>query len=452
MKNKIFGKTKLSEISKGALEEAKSLGATQAEVVLWQGSEELTRFANNQIHQSVSLKDAMVHVRVVIGKKIGVSRGNRLEKPGVKGVVRRAYELSLLQREDIHFHGLPKKRSYKNVDESYVNQSHLGALGRARAISEIVRIATGGKLSASGAFSEAESETLVANSKGVMSYTRGKSASLSTILTGEKGSGYGSQSSKGGAEIDFVKIGKVAATKATLGEFVDIKPGDYEVILEPAAVSELMDFFAWLGPNARIYHEDVSFYQGRVGKKVFDRKLTIDDDPLDETGYPVGFDYEGFPKKKLGLVNRGILTGVVYDSYHASKYGETNTGHALLAPNTWGPIPMHIRIKPGDTSRDEMVKSVKRGLLVTRFWYTRVIQHKQLTLTGMTRDGTFYIENGKIVGRVRNLRFTESILNTLKVIKGVGDKLELHGSEGSPALIPCLHLARFRFTGVTEYG
>lgn len=427
-------------------------GVTHVEIVLSRGTEDLTRFANNMIHQSVSLTDGFVHVRLGVGTKIGVARTNHIDLEGIKQAIAQAKAIALLQKEDPHFRELPGKSSYRDIQKQYESSAHVGAMGRVNAISTIISKAKTHELSASGAFVESEGELAVANSNGVWAYQQTKSASLSTILMGSLGSGFASKSSKGGSEIKGEEIAQTAVFKATHGAFVDVDPGEYEVILEPPAVAELLDFFAWLGPNARIYHEDVSFYQGNIGNQIFDSAITIYDDPTHEAGYPTGFDMEGFPKKRHTLVDQGTLTQVVYDSYHAGKHNATNTGHALLAPNTFGPIPTHLVIQPGSASVNSMIKNVKRGLLVTRFWYTRVIQQKQLMLTGMTRDGTFYIENGVIVGRVRNLRYTESVVEALKDVRAVGDTLELVGSEGSPSLVPALHLGKFRFTGVTKHG
>lgn len=442
----------LQSIAKKGIKLASGAGADLAEIVLSHGTEDLTRFANNMIHQSVSLTDGLVHVRLAFGKKIGVARTNRLDDEGMKEAVKTAKTLALLQRPDPHFAGLPGKSGYESTEDSYSGQPHMGAVGRAGAIGVIITAAKKAKLTASGAFVESENVSCVANSQGVWAFTRGKSASVSTILMGVKGSGFASHSTKGGSFIDVQAVAKQAVFKATHGRLMDVQPGEYEVILEPPAVAELMDFFSWLGPNARVFHENVSFYQGNIGKRVLHPSLTIHDDPTNPAGYPLAFDWEGFPKKKRGLVENGVLTGVAYDSYHAAKYNAVNTGHALLAPNTMGPIPTHVVIEPGSDTTKKAIKRIKKGLLITRFWYTRVIHHKKLLLTGMTRDGTFYIENGKIVGRVRNLRYTESVIEALGDVRGIGRDLQLIGSEGSPSLVPFLHLGKFRFTGVTKHG
>lgn len=446
------GEDIFKKLATAGLSEAKKLGATTAEIVLSSGTEDLTRFANNMIHQSVSLTDSLVHVRFIIGKKIGVARTNRLDSEGIRAAVSQAKALALLQKEDENFVSLPSKAVYSSVSSLYKKAKHIGAVGRAKAIGTIIRGAKKEHLVASGAFVESESESAVANTNGVWAYNQSKSASLSTIFMGVKGSGFASHSARGGNDIDVTGVTKTAVYKATYGKELEVAPGEYEVILEAPAVAELLDFFAWLGPNARIYHEDVSFYQGNIGKQLFHSSLTIHDDPYHTLGYPTAFDWEGFPKAKQTLVEKGKLKNVVYDSYHAAKYKAKNTGHALLAPNTFGPVPTHLVVEPGTKTISEMIKGVKKGLLVTRFWYTRVIAQKSLTLTGMTRDGTFYIENGKIVGRVRNLRYTESVVNVLKDVRAIGHDLQLIGTdEGSPTIAPALHLGKFRFTGVTRH-
>lgn len=449
----MIGKQKLEQLSQTAIKEGKKLGATQMEVVLWSGTEELTRFANNEIHQSVSLEDITVHVRAIIGKKIGVARGNATGTPELIGIVRSAVEIAKAQREDKHFKSLPGPAKYRDFSKVYKRSFHLGPVGRAVNIKKIIDACRKNGLSASGAFSESDGEMLVANSLGTLAYQQSKSADLSVIATGKFGSGYAGETARGGKEIAVGKIISRVVEKATLaGEPQEIPAGEYEVILEPPAVAELLDFFSWLGPNGRVFHEEVSFFQNNLGKKLFDKKLTIIDDPFHQESFQTGFDMEGFPKKMLKIVQQGKLKAVAYDSYHAAKYKKKNTGHGHLAPNTWGPVPSHLRIEGGRWKIEESIKRVKRGILVTRFWYTRVVNHKELILTGMTRDGTFLIENGKITARVFNLRYTESVLTAFKNIKGIGNKLQLEGSEGFPSLVPHLHLEKFNFTGVAKHA
>jgi predicted Zn-dependent protease len=444
----MVGRKKLEQLSQKAIKKAVEMGATQVEVVLWSGAEELTRFANNEIHQSVSLEDMTIHVRAIVNNKIGVARGNS----NISDIVKKAVQLAKIAPEDKHFKSLPSPKRYKDFSHVYRKSHHLGAAGRAEKIKDIFYQlpTTNYQLSTSGAFSESEGEVLIANSLGVLAYSETKSANLNVIVTGKSGSGYATGSAKGGQEIDTASVVTAAIEKATsYGEPITVEAGDYEVILEPAAVAELLDFFAWYGPNARIYHEDVSFLQNNLGKKVFDEKLTIYDDPHHPDIFPNGFDMEGHPKNILPIIEKGMAKNIAYDSYHAHKHGGRNTGHALLAPNVWGPIPTHLRIASGEWRVEDMIKKIKKGILVTRFWYTRVVHYKELMLTGMTRDGTFLIENGKITARVNNLRYTDSVIRVMGKIRGIGKDLKLEGSEGSAHLVPVLHLKSFRFTTAT---
>ena len=447
---KWMGKKKIVRIARQAIVMALKAGADEVEVVGCNTTEEVTRFANSSIHQNVSLSDSLFQVRVVCDKRIGIARVNQWSKSGAKRAVSAAVELSRWQKKDKYFSGLPGKSRYRKTGD-YLKDRHLGEGGRAEAVAAVVGLGNANNLSGSGAFAEVDEEIAVINSRGVEAYHRGRRASFSVIFTGAKGSGFSSQSARGGCDIDCMNVAKNSIAKATDEEEVEVMPGVYEVILEPEAVAELMDFFAWLGPNSRVFHEDVSFFAGKVGKKAFSSLLSVTDDPFHPGGYPMSFDLEGVAKGKLQIVKDGVVKGLTYDSYHAGKYGAENTGHALLAPNTWGPIPSNLVIGGGASSLREMISSVKHGILVTRFWYTRVVHHKRLVLTGMTRDGTFLITGGKIIGRVKNLRYTESIVDAFSKVVGVGKEHKLVASEGSFCLVPALHISKFRFSGITEH-
>jgi len=319
-------------------------------------------------------------------------------------------------------------------------------------VGDIVKIAKDEKLIASGAFDTNFSEIAVANSQGVWAYHIGNQANLQTVFLGETSSGFAQHLTQDYTKIDHIELAKRAASKAKMSKKpVDIKPGDYEVVLEPPAVAEMMLFFSYLGPNARIYHEEASFLTGKLGKKLFSEKLTVHDDPLHAETIIHPFDYEGHPKSKLTIIDKGVFANIVYDSYHAAKHGGKNTGHALPAPNTEGPIPTHLVFEPGEASVDEMIKNVKKGILVTRFWYVRMLHHKLLNITGMTRDGTFLVRNGEIVAPVRNLRFTQSIPEALAAVVSVGRELKLEEGWAGANLVPALHISQFHFSGVTKF-
>jgi predicted Zn-dependent protease len=213
----------------------------------------------------------------------------------------------------------------------------------------------------------------------------------------------------------------------------------------------MMDFFASLGPNGRIFHEQASYLRNKMGKRVFSSKLTIWDDPFNAGTIPLAFDFEGYPKQKTLLVRAGVPKAIVYDSYLANKYKQRNTGHALPAPNTEGPIPGNLIITPGKKTSEQLIKGVKKGLLITRFWYVRMLHHYQMNITGMTRDGTFLIVNGKIVYGVKNLRFTQSIPEVLRNIVELSRESSIQLSWVGAGYYPFLFIKKFHFTSTTQF-
>jgi predicted Zn-dependent protease len=221
-----------------------------------------------------------------------------------------------------------------------------------------------------------------------------------------------------------------------------LEPGRYTVILEEAAVKEFLDFLAWLGFGAQAYEEGRSFMCGKIGSKITGDNITIIDDAYDARGSGIPFDCEGMPKQRVALVEKGIARAVVHDRASAARMGGASTGHALPAALTYGPLPLNLVMSPGDHSFEQMLRSVERGLLITRFWYCRVVDPAKTLLTGQTRDGTFLIENGKLVCGVNDMRFNESVLEVFARAEMLSDSLRRVDS----TLAPALKVADFRFT------
>ena len=458
----MVGEKKLQQIAKKVLGSSR---AHETEVLLFVTDHGLTRFANSQIHQNVAWEDVGISVRVVVGKRIGVASTNNFSNQALRDVVRRAQELAKLQKEDPYFKGLPKPKKYPKV-EKFIHR--VTPQERAQAVATIIKKAIEKKITASGAFDSVVSEVAVANSHGVWAYHVSSASDLSTILLGRDSTGFAAQIGKRAGDINAEEVADRAIEKVMRGANpTEVEPGRWDVILEPQAVNEMMAFFSWLGPNARIYHEEASHFSGRLGEKVVGENVTIVDDPLSTEGFPMPFDFEGSAKQKLVIIQNGILKNLVYDSYHAGKHNAKNTGHALPAPNILGPIPLHLMIEPGSPipnhsgtgpaggkSLDAMTLGVKRGLLVTRLWYVRVLNPRQLSITGMTRDGTFLIRDGEIVGGVKNLRFNQSIPEALRNVVKIGkDAIPLSSFETELGTnrMPALHIRGWNFTSGTEF-
>jgi predicted Zn-dependent protease len=229
-------------------------------------------------------------------------------------------------------------------------------------------------------------------------------------------------------------------------------------VFEPQAASEFFDYLGNYVFNGKTYEEGRSFVSGKLGTAIMDKRISIIDDPLSPRGFAFPFDFEGVPKKKLVLVNKGVAQNVVYDSLTAAGAGKKTTGHALGFPNPFGPVPMHVAVKKGSKTYEQLIRETERGLLVTRFHYTNIIDPHKVTFTGMTRDGTFLIEHGAVTKGVLNMRFTENIIGCLNRLADIGAKCELVAAEpgygsrfASGTICPAIKINDFNFTGTTEF-
>jgi predicted Zn-dependent protease len=248
--------------------------------------------------------------------------------------------------------------------------------------------------------------------------------------------------------IDALALGREAAERARASANpVDLAPGDYPVVLNPYAVVDLADMLAYLGFSALAVQEERSFWE--AGRRVASPLVDLADDAADPTGVPLGFDAEGVPKVRLSLLDRGVCRDLAFDTQTAAKAGRVSTGHGLPAPNPYGPFPMNMVMAAGETPMEELLGGLDRGLLVTRFHYTNPVHSKKVIITGMTRDGTFLVEGGRIVGPVRNLRFTMSYLDALANVEAVSrERRCLRGFIGA-SVVPALRISSFSFTGAT---
>ena len=322
---------------------------------------------------------------------------------------------------------------------------------RAAGVRQVVAGADAAGVLAFGSFSTSTDGLAVANSRGVRAEQVTTQARLVTICMGPDGeAGYGEAMAVDVTAIDPWAVGREAAGRAVRSRApVVLPPGVYPVVLEPYAVVDLLDWIGGLGFSALAVEEGRSFYE--PGRKIASELVSTWDDATDPSGTPAAFDFEGVGKQRVPLIERGACAGLVYDTATAGRAGRRSTGHGLPAPNTYGPIPTNQFMAPGDTSPEELLAGMRRGLLVTRFNYTNPVHPKRAIVTGMTRDGTFLVEHGEIVGPVRNLRFTQSYLDALAAVEVVGrERLLLAGELGS-CVVPGLRIAAWDFTGATEH-
>lgn len=434
-----------------ALRAVELSGAAQTEAVAAVTSSGLTRFADNRIHQNVAEENSEVSVRAVVGTRAGVASTNRTDDDSLKACCDAALAAAMSSPEDPGFPGLPAPEPVAGVSRTSSATCAFDAHARATAVNSIVdQSATRGLICAGGVKSTVQS-LAVANSLGtdaVQSISGIRATVLSMGSNG--GSGWASFVSRDASELAAAAVGDEAATLAERSEGpVDLPAGTYEVVLAPEAVADIIEFMGWLGLGAKPYEEGRSFMSGRLGEQILSKSVTLIDDALHSGALGTTFDFEGVPKKRVSLIENGIARGVVTDSYWAARMGAHNTGHALPAPNSYGPLPINLRMSAGDASIDELVSSIARGVYVTRFHYVNVEDPVPVTLTGMTRDGTFLIENGRLTAPLKNLRFTQSAIAALSDVRGVTSERLWIGSETNPVLVPGLALGSFTFTGQT---
>ena len=421
----------------------RAVDADQTEVGIYSYGMGVTRFANSVIHQNIVKESDDFWARVILGKKIGGISMGSLDKERVTRGMHTAYELAKHQKEDPDFKTLPTAEPIEQIEEIH----SVSPDERAHCVEKIVNIAKRHNLTAAGAIYTSQIMLEIANSLGAKSFGTRESSHVDVTLMSNDSSGFAMQYAKGFSAIDCEALAEVACEKAILSKNpVEVPPGKYTVLLEPHAVAEFLQFLSYLGFGARAYHEGRSFMSGKIGKKITGDNITIYDDAYYPETMGFHFDYEGVPTKKLALIENGIARNVVYDSYYANKEGKKSTGHAIPQPNSYGPYPRNIVLVPGNSTREEMLQSIDKGILVTRFWYTRLVDPDKTLVTGMTRDGLFLVENGKITKGIKNMRYTANILETLKNVLMLSKECKLVGS-----VVPSLLIKDFNFSGKTEY-
>lgn len=432
--------------------------ADQTEAILLTEDSSLTRFARSGIHQHVAERNATLILRVVLEKRIAVVSTNDLTRSSVKRSLDKALSLARAQTPKEGFISLPEPHVIPEVESFSPSISRLTPQRKVTQLESLFRLCKEKGLWVSGAFSEGKVEVAIVNSLGVEAYQRYSDLFLHLIAQNGKNSAYASFVSRRPNELDLEGLAQEVIGKVSFQEPIEVDPGDYEVILEPYAVSELLTFLGYLGFHALAVQEGRSFFCGQMGKKMVSSLVTVYDDGLDPEGMQVPFDFEGVPKQKVVFLDEGVAKEITYDSFTAKREGKESTGHGLIAPNPEGPIPINLFMKGGTSSLEEMVRSVRRGIYVTRFHYTNVVEPMKAVITGMTRDGTFLIENGEIKHPVKDLRFTESILGALSRVKAVSRERK-RCSEGTvysrrfitATVAPALHLEAFRFSGVSSF-
>jgi predicted Zn-dependent protease len=442
--------------------------ADEVEVLFYGGRSALTRFANNTIHQNVAEENYAVSVRTVFAGRTARATTNKFDDESLKRVVEASESLAKVQHPDPDLLPMPDAGESPAATQSRPSRHFAETAGltpelRADAVRKIVNVATRHKLTAAGIFSSSESVEGIFNSRGLSGWHSQTSSEISiTTLAGDS-SGWQKANYPDVSRQDPAGLAEIAAQKALESARPrEIAPGKYAVILEPAAVLDMVGFMFFDFGGLSILDQR-SFLNNRVGTQIFGRNLNIWDDvahPL-QSGTP--FDGEGIPRQRVQLVENGVVKRLVYARSTAEKMKQSEykdkvgpvaaTGHGFPLPNEMGEAPMNIVFdSPTDPKMvDQMIASTERGVLVTRLWYIREVDPYEKILTGMTRDGTFYVEDGKVRHGILNFRFNESLIHMLSNIEAMGTSVRASGEESFDMVVPPMKVRDFNFTEVTKF-
>ncbi|MCX7765373.1 MAG: TldD/PmbA family protein [Candidatus Sumerlaeia bacterium] len=445
-------KTIPSAVRESLTEILKRSSADQTELLFIRTAEGLTRFSRNYIHQNTWRTNQQLNLRLIYGKKIGSFSTNRLDREGIDFALKQTEEIARHQQEDKMFKSLPASKSTitdtKSMDE---HTAQFTPAQRVAFISSLIKKLSRHNIEANGSFTTRIIEMAVINSCGINSYFITTVAEMNVVAERDKLSAYAYRVSNRVLNIKPEDIADELLPKLLITKSkVEMKPGNYVVVLEPYAVASLLGFLGFVGFGALAYLEGLSFMSTKKGHSVAHKMVNIYDDGYDSHTLHQPFDYEGVKKQKVLLIKNGIATNVVYDSRTAGmKRGAKNTGHALPAPNSYGPLPLNIIMTPGKQTLNTIIRDIDYGIYVTRFHYVNVVEQISTVITGMTRDGAFLIQKGKLQAPIVDMRFTQSILGALKNIKAISSKAQLCDSILGATYAPALCIADFTFTGKT---
>ena len=439
----------------------KSAKADEVEIVVISKDTALTRYANSRIHQNIGQQDSDISIRAVFGQKVGSASTNSLDENSVKECLKRAETIAKHQKEDPQFQGLPEHKEGRKTQNNYFKETvNYSPDQRAEKVKQIIDFAEEkGVDRVYGAFKTEEIDLFVANSNGIEKKNKLSNANLTTTAIADwdndQGFGWGEMCRANVNDIDHMKVAERAVEKGLNNmEPKSIEPGEFNVVLEPLAVKSMLMYLGFMGLSARAVQEERSFMNGKFGEQIMNEDVTIYDDALDKDMIGFPFDYEGVPKKHIDIINDGVANEVVYDSYTAGKEDDKeSTGHALPMPNPNSPLPLNLMMESGNSSVEEMIENTEKGILVTRFNYCRTVHPVKSILTGLTRDGTWMIEDGEVKHPVKNLRFTQNLLDAFTDVEEISDRRELYSLGYFPGYIvaPAMKIPEFNFTGTTEF-
>jgi PmbA protein len=430
---------------------ARSTGAQETEVHIDEVADNLTRFANNGIHQNVAEQGLTVSIRTVVDGRTARATTNRMEEDSLRATIEASLSLAHSQPKDPQILPEPGKQRYRSVNRFVKQTAALSAEERSRAVRSACDLAIKNGQVAAGIFASGQSQSAMGNSRGLFAAYRETHAEFSITMQEDPAASWAKANSADFRAFDPQKLAARASEKAHMAANArELSPGRYIVILEPAAVLDLVGFLFY-DFAATALEDKRSCLNDRMGKQLFGKNISIADDVYHPLQQGVPFDGEGLPRQRVLLVDRGIPKNLVYSRATAKAARKKPTGHGFALPNEYGEAPMNLVFTGGDSSLEKMIASTDRGLLVTRLWYIREVDPYEKVMTGMTRDGLFLVENGRVTGAVRNFRFNQSLIEMLNNVELLGPAVRATGEEAFEMVVPAMKVRGFHFSEATKF-
>lgn len=441
----------LRRIIDTVLRVAKSTGADETEVHVDETAESLTRFANNAVHQNVAERGLNVSIRTVVDSRTARATTNRVDEDSLRAAIEASLSLAHSQPKDPRLLSMPGKQRYRKVNRFVPDTAALTPEDRARAVRRACDLAIGNGQVAAGIFASGLQQSALGNSRGLFASYRETHAEFSITMQENPAASWAKANAASVRAFDPQKLAQRASEKAHMAvDARELPPGRYTVILEPAAVLDLVGFLFY-DFAATALEDKRSCLNGRMNKPVFGKNISIVDDAYHPLQLGAPFDGEGIPRERVLLVDRGVPQNLVYARSTAKAARKKATGHGFALPNEYGEAPMNLVFSGGNSSLEEMIASTDRGLLVTRLWYIREVDPYEKVMTGMTRDGLFLVEKGKVANAVRNFRFNQSILEMLRNVELLGPAVRATGEEAFEMVVPAMKVRDFHFSEVTKF-
>jgi PmbA protein len=447
----LFPERELRRIIDTVLRLANSTAADETEVHVDETADSLTRFANNAIHQNVAECGLNVSIRTIVDSRTARATTNRVDEDSLRAAIDASLSLAHSQPKDPRLLPLPGKQRYTRVNRFLNDTAALTPEERARAVRRTCDLAVQNGQVAAGIFASGLQQSAMGNSRGLFAAYRETHAEFSITMQENPAASWAKANAASVRAFDPQKLAQRASEKAHLAvDARELPPGGYTVILEPAAVLDLVGFLFY-DFAATALEDKRSCLNERMGKPLFGKNISITDDAYHPLQLGAPFDGEGMPRQQVLLVDRGVPKNLVYARRSAKSARKEPTGHGFALPNEYGEAPMNLVFAGGDSSLEKMVASTNSGLLVTRLWYIREVDPYEKVMTGMTRDGLFLVENGKVTAAVRNFRFNQSILEMLRNVEQLGPAVRATGEEAFEMVVPAMKVRDFHFSEVTKF-